>query len=121
MEPGNPVVGSTVLRIPAIQSPNFSMSAGTGWAIFQDGTAYFFDITASGSVTSTTLVIDSSGGGIFFYSGIPAFGNLVGSWAEQAGSDAYGNSYTQGIAIGVLSNTEIQIRPDLDAVLVYAE
>ena len=40
MMPGNPVVGGTVLRRAAIQSPNF-VAASAGWAINADGTAEF--------------------------------------------------------------------------------
>jgi hypothetical protein len=62
--PDNAVGGQTLL-IPAIQSPNFSLTAETGWAIFQNGDAYFFNITAEGSVTGPDWVINASG--IFIY------------------------------------------------------
>lgn len=40
MQPGNPVVGSTILRRPAIQSPNF-LTGVSGWIIRADGTFEF--------------------------------------------------------------------------------
>lgn len=96
----DPIVGGTVLRTPAIQSPNFSLGPPlVGWAIYQNGQAYFGDVTASGSITATVFdgtnfTIDSSG--IFFYSGTPAAGNLLLSIANAAGTDTYGNTYPEG-------------------------
>jgi hypothetical protein len=95
--PGNPVVGSTVLRRPAIQSPNFVQSPLAGWAINADGTAYFADVTVAGAFEGTDFVINASGA--FFYSGTPASGNLLISVAPVSGTDAYGNSYADGITI----------------------
>lgn len=108
------------LVVPQIYSPNFSVANQTGWAIMQNGNAYFFNVTASGTVTARSVVIEGATGNILVYSGVPAPGTLVGSWAGAAGSDPFGNSYPQGIAIGAISNTEIQIRPDLDAMFFYS-
>jgi hypothetical protein len=104
---GNPVVGGTTLRIPAIQSPNFSLANSTGWAIFANGSAYFFNVTVSGTITGGTLVVDGTSGGVFVYSGPPALGNLIGSWAGAAGTDGFGNVYPQGFNIskGAISGT----------------
>ena len=51
MMPGNPVVGGTVLRRAAIQSPNF-VSGSAGWTVNADGTAQFSDLViyAAGGV-----------------------------------------------------------------------
>lgn len=45
--------------------------------------------------------------GIFVYSPAPGLGNLIGSWAAQAGTDPFGNSYPQGlnVAVGSISGT----------------
>jgi hypothetical protein len=43
--------------------------------------------------------------GIFIYSPTPALGNLIGSWAAQAGTDPFGNSYPQGLNVTVGSIT----------------
>jgi hypothetical protein len=104
---GNPVVGGTALRIPAIESPNFSMVNQTGWAIFANGTAYFFNVVVAGTITGSTLVIDGPAGGVFVYSGAPAAGNLIGSWAGASGSDAFGNVYPQGFSssLGAISGS----------------
>lgn len=101
MMPGNPVVGSTVLRRPAIQSPNFVQSPLAGWAINADGTAYFANVTAQGTIaatsfTGTTFVINSAG--LFIYSAAPAAGNLAESSAPAAGTDGFGNHYVVGHA-----------------------
>lgn len=109
MTPDNPVVGSTVLRRPAIQSPNFNMAAQTGWSIDANGNAYFFNVTATGTITSTTVVVQGSAGGVFVYSGSPALGNLIVSAAGATATDAYGNSYPEGINVtaGTISGTTI--------------
>jgi len=99
MTPGNPLVGGTVLRIPAIQSPNFSLTDQTGWAIYANGDAYFFNITAAGTVTGSSLIIDGATGGVFTYSGTPAAGNLTATAGiAVAGTDEDGNHYLAGQA-----------------------
>lgn len=106
---GNPLVGGTVLRYPAIQSPNFSLVNKTGWYIDSQGNAYFFNITATGTITSTTVIVQGSTGGIFVYSGTPALGNLIVSIAGMAGTDGSGNAYPQGVNVttGTISGSTI--------------
>jgi hypothetical protein len=95
---GNPVVGGTALRIPAIQSPNFSLANGTGWAIFANGTAVFFGLTITdGVITGPDYTINSDGA--FFYSGTPALGNLLVSIASSGGTDGEGNVYRDGFSV----------------------
>jgi len=67
------------------------------------------------------LIIDAiNQGGLFVYNGTPAKGNLVGSWTAAAGADAYGNAYPLGLTIyGSNSSPVIEMRPDLEAILVY--
>ena len=100
----NPLVGGTALRLPAIQSPNY-VAGSTGWIIKIDGSAEFNNLTVRGQFQGTDFIINSSG--IFLYSGTPANGNLVGSWAPASGTDAYGNTFPQGLSIG--ANTTRQI------------
>lgn len=80
-----------------------------------------FGFTSSGIVVANLVVVEGPDDGIFIYNGTPALGNLIISAASQAGVDAFGNSYPIGIAI---SNTglpnEIQIRPDKNAIFIYA-
>lgn len=91
------------LAIPSIQSPNFDLanpaaSPSPSWAILKTGIAYFVGLILSGgTLAGPDYVINSSG--IFIYSGTPAAGNLIGSWAGNAGTDAHGNPYPQGISI----------------------
>lgn len=59
MEPGNPIVAQTVLRTPAIQSPNY-VHGVSGWAIFQDGTAEFHDIELPAGVAGATVYFSST-------------------------------------------------------------
>ncbi len=121
LTPQQPVTVGNILVEPAVQSPNFSIANQTGWAIMQDGTAYFFNITAAGTITGATLVVDGAGSGVFLYSGMPSKGNLIGSLTEGAGTDPYGNTYTPGLALGIGNNTEMQLRPDLGAILIYGD
>ena len=53
MMPGNPVVGGTVLRRAAIQSPDF-VHGQAGWAISADGTAEFQDVILPGGTSGVT-------------------------------------------------------------------
>lgn len=100
---GNPIVGGTSLRIPAITSPNFNLvtpsaSPTPSWGILQSGLAYFFGLTLTGgTITGPDYIINTAG--IFLYSGTPANGNLIGSWAGTAGTDAFGNVYPAGLSV----------------------
>lgn len=49
----------------------------------------------------TTIIIegDTPQTGIFIYGGTPGNGTLIGSWAAQAGQDAFGNTYPAGINV----------------------
>ena len=91
------------LAIPSVQSPNFdlsnpSASPNPSWAVLQSGIAYFVGLVLSGgTITGPDYIINTSG--IFIYSGTPANGNLIGSWAGSAGSDGFGNTYPQGFSI----------------------
>jgi hypothetical protein len=113
------------LIIPAIYSPNFSLAAQTGWAIMSNGDAYFFNLTAEGAVTANTVVVNGAGDGVFIYDGTPGPDTLVVSLASAAGTDPYGNAYSgPGISVSAPGpgggKNEIQVRPDLNAVLIYA-
>lgn len=114
MQPLNPLVGGTVLRTPGIQSPNFSQADQTGWAIFANGDAYFYNVTAEGEITTTTVVVQGGTGGVFIYSGSPASGNLIVAIAGAAGSDSESNSYIEGVQIGPSGNkAQIQLIPTI--------
>jgi hypothetical protein len=93
MQPQDQIVGSTTLRIPAIQSANF-VSGSSGWAIFQNGNAEFNGATFRG-----TVIVEGGSQAILIYSGTPAAGNLIVSIAGAAGSDTFGNHYPQGFAL----------------------
>ena len=91
----NPVVGGTVLRRAAIESPDY-VPGVSGWIIKQDGSAEFNNLTIRGSFQGTNFVINSAG--TFFYSPSEAAGNLVASSAAVAGIDPFGNNYLAGQA-----------------------
>lgn len=120
----NPVVGAGgALVVPLVRSPNFNLADQTGWAIYANGDAYFFNITADGAVTSNTVIVNGEGDGIFIYDGIPTTGNLVVSIAANSGYDHWNNTYSgPGISLSTPGGepNSIQIRPDLGALLVYA-
>jgi len=82
------------LVIPAIMSPNFITSV-SGWSINKDGSAEFNNLTIRGTFFGTNYIINNSG--IFFYSGVPALGNLLISISNAIGPDQFGNSYSVGI------------------------
>jgi hypothetical protein len=115
--------GQGKLITTQLQSPDFDLATETGWAILKNGDAYFFNLTAAGSITTNTVVVKGSGDGVFVYDGIPGPGTLVVAIASMAGTDGFGNDYSgPGIAVsaaGAAGKNEIQIRPDLNAVLIY--
>ena len=89
MIPENPLVGGTVLRRAAIQSPNF-VTTVSGWSINQDGSAEFNNVTIrNGQVISGTQL---------YYSSLPpASGNLIASISTVSGTDTAGNAFLPGI------------------------
>jgi len=122
----NPVVGGqgSLVR-PEIKSPNFNLGTKTGWAILRDGSAFFFNVTASGIVTANSVIVDGAGQGVFIYNGPPAHDNLIVSVASAAGADPFGNAYSgPGVSVSApgagAGKNIIQVRPDLKAMLVYA-
>ena len=103
MQPGNPVVGGTVLRRPAIQSPNF-VTTVSGWTINADGSAEFNNLTIRGTFSGTDYVLSAAG--FFLYSGTPASGNLIFSIAPAATTgDGLGNTVTGGGAVSYTPGT----------------
>jgi hypothetical protein len=116
--------GGNLIR-KSIQSPNFSLTAKTGWAILKNGDAFFFNVTASGLVTANSVIVSGTGDGVFIYDGLPAHNSLVVSIAAAAGTDGFSNAYSgPGISVsapGPTGKNEIQIRPDKRAIFVYAD
>ncbi len=90
MMPGDPVVGSTILRRPAIQSPGYQAGV-KGWTVNADDSAEFNNLMIRGTFNGNNFILNSSG--LFIYSGAPAFGNLIESHAPAAGTDSFGNAY----------------------------
>jgi hypothetical protein len=83
------------LAIPSVQSPNF-ITGLIGWIIRQNGNAEFNNLTIRGTFFGLDFIINSAGA--FFYNGTPALGNLKISIASVAGTDSFGNIYTDNIA-----------------------
>ena len=68
----NPITGGqgTLVR-PQIKSPDFDQEAETGWAILRDGDAFFFNLTAAGTITGSEIIINGADGGLFVYQLVP--------------------------------------------------
>jgi hypothetical protein len=94
-----PIVAGQTLLIPGIQSPNFSLAGQTGWAIEQNGNAYFFDLDVVGGIVSGPEYLLNNNG-YLLYTPSAAFGNLVTSISTQAlpFTDDCGNQVLQGTA-----------------------
>jgi hypothetical protein len=105
----NSVIGGAAALIrAAIKSPNF-VSGAAGWQISKDGSAEFNNLIVRGTFDGTDFEINSAGA--FFYSGVPAAGNLIISIAPVSGTDPHGNAYPSGLAIyTVISGTTYAIR-----------
>ena len=104
----NPVTGGNgSLLIAQIQSPNFSVAGQTGWAILQNGDAYFYQVTTSGSVIIT------GAGGLFIYAGAPGAGNPPIAYSAPPGlaADPFGNTLpaTAGGFVTVSGNLYAQL------------
>lgn len=78
-----------------IQSPNY-VPGVSGWTINKDGSAEFNNLTIRGIFDGNNFVINTSGA--FFYSGVPALGNLAESVTNAAGTDSFGNAYLEGVS-----------------------
>jgi len=97
--------GGGNLAISSIQSPNFdlsnpSASPNPSWGILKNGLAYFVGLTLTGgTLIGPDYIIDPTG--VYFYSGTPALGNLVGSWVPSASTvtDPKGNAVFQDITV----------------------
>lgn len=113
---GNPIVGGTALRIPAIQSPNY-VPGSSGWIVKIDGSAEFNNLTVRGQFQGTDFIVNSAG--IFLYSAAPAAGNLIGSWTSAAGTDAYGNAYVGGLATYAPDGSIIQLQSGAGATMNF--
>jgi hypothetical protein len=102
----DPIIGGAVKLIRnAIQSPNF-ITGVSGWTINKDGSAEFNNLTIRGVFRGTNFIVNSAG--TFFYSGVPASGNLVASIASGAGTDGFGNAYKAGITTYSLTGQSVQ-------------
>lgn len=110
-----------------IQSANFSLSGQTGWAILKNGNAYFWNLTATGDIITTTVIVAGANGGTFIYDGPAGPGTLVVAITGASGKDQYGNPFKgPGISLsapgpGLHGKNEIQIRPDKNALFIYAQ
>jgi hypothetical protein len=124
----NPVVGGqgSLVR-PQIKSPDFSLAAKTGWAILRDGSAYFFNVTASGVVTANSVIIDGAGQGALR---LRWACQRLTTWScrsrRRRVRTAFGNAYSGPGHSGIgdrapTGKNEIQIRPDKRAVFIYAD
>jgi hypothetical protein len=83
------------LVIPQVQSPNF-VTGVSGWIIRKDGSAEFNNVVIrDGEIISGTNL---------YYSGPPAFGNLIAAITPLAGTDPYGNTYPGGILGEITTN-----------------
>lgn len=117
----NPIVGGGgALVYPSIHSPNFIHSI-QGWTINKDGSAEFQDLVIRGTFFGNEFILNNAG--FFLYQGMPGPGTLILAAASAAGVDEFGNAYSgPGISVSNVGGgqNEIQIRPDLNAILIYA-
>lgn len=111
--------GSGTLATRDVEKSDNFVAGSSGWAIYKNGNAEFNNLTIRGTFNGTDFIINTSGA--FFYSGVPALGNLIISIASVAGTDAHGNTYPQGVGVsgGGLNNItlnpavpQMEINPD---------
>lgn len=105
------VAGDTLVR-DAIQSNPFTAGV-TGWRISRNGDAEFHNGMFYGNI----LIQNNEG--IFEYSGTPAAGNLIASFAPVGGVDSFGNSYSAGLSVGLHGNPGVRVAFDGSTGLIY--
>lgn len=114
------VVGGTSLVIPAIQSLNYVLNV-SGWSIDQNGDAQFNDIVLGGPGSGASVQIDSFGNILTFNAygaqiisivpsndllivyadtGSAVQGGIAFAFASTAGTDTFGNPYSEGLTLG---------------------
>lgn len=80
------------------------------------GVTNYFQLIAV--IVSTLIIAASAGNGLFVYNGVPAAGNLVGSWSPTGGTDQFGNMYPAGLSVaqnltvGITGQSQVQIVPN---------
>lgn len=113
--------GYGTIAIPQFQSPDFSIAGQTGWAIFQNGDAYFFNVIAKGNVTASEVVGTGQGKELLAYTGQPSLTDLVASISGIETVDAPGNTIYQGITAYGSNGSRVQLQPGTfgnDAVII---
>jgi hypothetical protein len=124
----SPSFDFTVNSVPLGPTQNIVFDGNTDvYAATQSGTAAVYVIPGGMSFFQLLrkLVIEAGtpGSGLFIYNGPPAHGNLLLAITAGSGTDPFGNRYSgPGIDLNVVGGkgNDIQIRPDLGAMLIYA-
>ena len=99
---------------------------GSAWIAYQYGgaaiatgaitaTQIAAGIVLAGVVNGTTIqgaqfIAYGTNGQMLVYSGTPAAGNLVGSWSGAGGTDAKGNPYIKGLAVGLDTGSQVLLQ-----------
>ena len=88
--------GSATIQAGSIIAANIATGTLTS-SLIAAGQVYagFVDAT---TITGAQFVATGSAGEILIYSGSPAAGNLIGAWSGGAGTDAYGNAFSDDIS-----------------------
>jgi len=91
--------GQAITALP--QVPGGLIQTGTITAVQIAAGTVVAGIIDGTTIDTATLEVGASGtgNGVFVYDGVPNFGNLVVSIAAQAGTDAYGNTYSAGLTV----------------------
>ena len=102
----DPIAGSLgALLIKKIMSPNFDQATQTGWAILQNGEAFFFDVIVSGEViigvspNPQVVILSAAGSGEVQF---PTNAAMEASPAEM-GSDARGSGASEFLQLAIAS------------------
>jgi hypothetical protein len=89
-------VGTTYYAKLVAVSTSGALSAASAQASAVAG-ATVPGVVDSTVITGATFVADGTSGEFLAYSGAPALGNLIMSYAASSGSDSYGNSWQEGL------------------------
>lgn len=91
-----PVAGVFVYSgTPSSSNPPIFWATSASTDPYGNAVSSTVGVAGAGTFEAGDTIIDSAG--IFVYSSTPASGNLIASAAPAAGTDAFGNSYAQGL------------------------
>ena len=142
IQPGHPSNGD--LWYDATDGYALKQWSGSAWLLYQFGTSAIqagsitAALIAAGTITAEQIaagqiiagIVDGTvisgaqfvaygaAGEVLVYSGLPAPGNLIGSWSAAPGIDDFTNEYPAGLAIGAATSPQALLSQDANGAYI---